>query len=70
METTMKTIRSLLQRLADAFGPDRSASLRGLDARTLADIGIDPSEFGSIEAEWLGRADLTRLRVVGELRHA
>ena len=65
----MMKIRSWLHRLAESFGSDRSAELRGLDARTLADIGIHPSEIGSTEAEWLGHSDVTRLRIVGSLRH-
>ncbi len=66
----MTTILSLLQRFADSFGTDRSAALRELDPRTLADIGVHPSEIDSIEAEWLGRSDLTRLRIAGSVRHA
>ena len=45
------------------------ATLRGLDRRTLADIGIDPSEIDSIEAESTSRAGLTRLRVVALAPH-
>lgn len=66
----MTTIRSLPQRLAQTFGRDRSASLRELDARTLADIGVRPSEIDSIEAEWLGRSDSTRLRIAAGLHPA
>ena len=51
-----------LRRLAASFA-DRGATLRELDPRTLADIGVHPSEISSIEAEWLGRADLTRRRI-------
>lgn len=66
--TTM--LSTLLSRLADAFAGDRS-TLRGLDARTLHDIGVDASEIDSIEAEWLGHAETTRLRIAGGgLRHA
>lgn len=39
-------------------------SLHEVDARTLADIGIDPSELASIEAESHGRSALTRRRIV------
>ncbi len=42
---------------------DRSAGLRELDARTLADIGIDASEISSIEAEWRGDVELTRRHI-------
>lgn len=42
---------------------DRSVGLRELDARTLADIGIDASEIASIEAEWRGEAELTRRHI-------
>jgi uncharacterized protein YjiS (DUF1127 family) len=41
----------------------RHASLHELDARALADIGVDPSEIESIEAESGGRSLLTRLRI-------
>jgi hypothetical protein len=51
-----------LQRLAALFA-DRGAALRELDARTLADIGIDASEISSVEAEWLGDAEVTRRRI-------
>lgn len=44
--------------------------LRDLDRRTLVDIGIDPSEVSSIEAESKARAALTRLRIVAVGFHA
>jgi uncharacterized protein YjiS (DUF1127 family) len=49
---------------------DESASLRDLDASVLADIGVHPSEIGSIDAEWSGRSALTRRRIVAGLHHA
>ncbi len=45
------------------------AGLRDLDARTLADIGLHPSEVGSVEAEWAGRAALTRRAIAPALDH-
>ncbi len=39
-------------------------SLHEVDARTLADIGVDPSELASIEAESHGLSALTRRRIV------
>lgn len=39
-------------------------SLHDLDARTLADIGVDPSELESIDAEANGLSALTRRRIV------
>lgn len=66
----MTTIRSLLQRLAELFSRDPSAALRDLDARTLADIGVDRSEIASIEAEWRGRAHVSRLHIAGRSQHA
>lgn len=42
-------------------------TLRGLDARTLADIGVDAGELSSIGAEAAGCAALTRLRIVRSL---
>lgn len=47
-----------------------AASLRDLDAATLADIGVDPSEIGSIEAESRGRSAVTRRRIAVGLTHA
>lgn len=44
--------------------PRRPSSLRELDARALADIGVDPSELGSIEAESRGESRVTRLRIM------
>jgi hypothetical protein len=51
-----------LQWLAALFA-DRGSELHQIDARTLADIGIDASEISSIEAEWLGHAEITRRRI-------
>jgi hypothetical protein len=41
----------------------RPSSLRDLDARTLADIGVDASEISSIDAESRGLSRVTRLRI-------
>lgn len=41
----------------------RESSLRELDARALADIGVDASEVESIEAESRGASHVTRLRI-------
>lgn len=48
----------------------RDARLQDLDDRMLADIGIDRSEIGSVEAEGLGRSALTRRRIVWGWDHA
>lgn len=53
------------RRVAELKSYRRAArSLRELDARTLHDIGVDPSDLASIEAEHDGLAALTRRRVV------
>ena len=55
--TVIRTRAPLHRRLFDLAlerlrAPSRAAaSLRDLDARALADIGIDASEIGSVEAE-------------------
>ena len=46
------------------------ATLRDLDGRTLADIGISRSEIASIESEWRGSAELTRQRIIRVAGHA
>ncbi len=43
-------------------------SLRGLDARTLHDIGLDRSELRSVSAEIAGEADRTRMQALRTLR--
>lgn len=40
-----------------------------LDARTLADLGLGPSERGSVRAEARGEAERTRLRIVATGLH-
>jgi len=46
----------------------RAPSLRDLDARMLADIGVHASEIDSIEAEAHGpRTGITRRRIVGAI---
>jgi hypothetical protein len=44
--------------------------LYGLDARLLADIGLDASEIGSVESEARCDCPLTRQRIVRGSRHA
>jgi len=66
----MITFRFLLQSIVALFAADASVTLRDLDARTLADIGVDRSEIESIEAEWLGRAEATRLHIAAGPHHA
>jgi hypothetical protein len=59
-----RAIDQLLDRL---LAPPRrsAASLRDIDARTLADIGVDASEIDSIEAEAHSAANrITRRRIV------
>jgi uncharacterized protein YjiS (DUF1127 family) len=56
------------QRLIDgalAYWAERATrrALHELDSRTLADIGVDASEIGSIAAESSAHARLTRLRI-------
>lgn len=60
------SLRALFARLLQP----RTASLRELDAATLADIGVDASEMTSIESEAQGRAAVTRRRIVMGLHHA
>ena len=57
--------RRLVERALDhLLSPAVSSSLHELDARTLADIGVDASEIGSIEAESRGpRVAVTRRRI-------
>jgi uncharacterized protein YjiS (DUF1127 family) len=44
-------------------------TLRELDSRTLADIGVDASELSSIQAESFGHGVVTRRRIVRSLHH-
>jgi hypothetical protein len=68
----MSTTTTLGRRLAAAFAclrarfvaPFGRDTLRDLDDRTLADIGVSRSEIPSIEAEAGRRALRTRLRIV------
>jgi uncharacterized protein YjiS (DUF1127 family) len=61
------------QRIAAAFQDWRDrqrerairTSLARLDAPTLRDLGVHRSELSSIDAEWQGRVELTRRRIVG-----
>lgn len=69
MPPVLTTHRPRYRRLVDfirdsVVAPSGRGSLRQLDRRTLADIGIDASEIASIEAEAHGHARVTRLRIV------
>jgi hypothetical protein len=56
-------IDGLLDRLLAL--PRNATDLHGLDVRTLADLGVHPSELASIEAEAYGpRERVTRRRIV------
>jgi hypothetical protein len=58
-----QTFISQLRAFASQWVRPRADSLRDLDAATLADIGIDASEIGSIESESRGVAAVTRRRI-------
>lgn len=47
---------------------DNHLALRGLDERTLRDLGIDRSEIGSLVAEFGNQAEPTRVRALRALR--
>lgn len=69
------TYRSWPRRLLDSALAQwkeraRRSTLHGLDRRTLVDIGVDPGEVSSIEAESKARAVLTRLRIAAVNAHA
>jgi hypothetical protein len=74
-ETAMPEILSLCTRIAalrqrlTALSP-RVDRLESLDARMLADLGIDRSDIGSIEFESRRHATATRLRIVEAAGHA
>ncbi|NRF67028.1 hypothetical protein HLB44_08550 [Aquincola sp. S2] len=69
--TTTRWFERWVGQLADALRrPPSFDDLRGLDARTLADIGIDASEISSVEAEARQQRPLTRKRIVRGSRHA
>lgn len=75
MQTVLTTHRPWLWRVADVIATRWRlhrdlAALRGLDAHTLADIGIDRSEFSSITAEASSRVLQTRLRIIAQGCHA
>ena len=64
-------ISGLCHAVAERYRVASSASLRDLDDRTLADIGVSRSEIASIEAESRGwRGGLTRGRIVQAVSHA
>lgn len=74
MQQVLSTHRPWFIRLVDAIverrrARRRHAALRDLDARTLADIGVDASEVSSIAAEAASQACLTRLRIVADGHH-
>lgn len=74
MQHVLSTRRPWFIRFADAIADrwrsrQRHETLSGLDARTLADLGIDASEISSIAAEAASQASLTRLRIVAHDRH-
>lgn len=64
--TVLASFRRLMRAtLRWLFAPRAaSASLRDLDARTLADIGVHRSEIASIEAESRRQAACSRRRIV------
>lgn len=64
----MSLLGALLHRLVAPR--QRCASLRDLDERTLADIGLHPSEIGSVEAEWRGHSPATRRHLASGPCHA
>lgn len=69
MRPVITTYRPWYQRLLDIVrdglrASSGHASLRGLSARELSDIGVHASEIESIEAEARGRVTATRLRIV------
>jgi uncharacterized protein YjiS (DUF1127 family) len=66
MKTTPRSFAALPAALLQWFTARgrSSQSLHDVDARTLADIGVDPSELASIEAESRGRSAITRRRIV------
>ncbi len=71
--TIIPTYRPLHHRLMDRLREQFAAtasSLRDLDARALADIGVNASEIASIDAESSMRAQITRRRIAVGLHHA
>ena len=65
MNAPIRTYRPLWRRLLDRVAAShRRTRLQELDARTLADIGVHPSELSLIDAEAHGQAGLTRRRIV------
>jgi uncharacterized protein YjiS (DUF1127 family) len=48
----------------------RATALHELDAHTLRDIGLDTSEFASVQAESRGIATKSRLRIIRTAAHA
>jgi uncharacterized protein YjiS (DUF1127 family) len=74
-EITMPTIRQLFQQMSQHLRQMRLErqtveTLHQLDTRTLADIGLHPSEIASVCAEWRGQSPLSRLRIVRSEHHA
>lgn len=58
------------QLLRSRWQASRATSLHELDARTLADMGVHPSEISSIDAEWRGHSASTRRRIAVGGQHA
>lgn len=74
MTTVLNTYRPWYRRVFDDaithWRRQRTVqSLRELDSRTLADIGVDVSDLSSIGAEAFGHGVITRRRVVRSLQH-
>jgi uncharacterized protein YjiS (DUF1127 family) len=69
VEAALCAAARLLRRHGAAWQQHRQArqnhlALRGLDERTLRDLGFDRSEIGSLVAEIGDRAEPTRVRVL------
>lgn len=72
MQTITNPLRlSAWRRIADewrcalqaSWRAARADRLEDLDERTLRDIGLTPSEIGSVDAEWRGLSRPTRRRI-------
>lgn len=74
-EVTMPPIRQVFQQVSQQLRQMRLEretvkALRALDARTLADIGLDPSEISSVSAEGRRAEPARRLHTVRSADHA
>lgn len=68
LRRVVQALRDLARRLADQqrrhrCRRDALRALQALDTRGLHDIGLGRSEIPSAVAEWLGEAELTRVRI-------